>query len=97
MEVIRIVRLSFEEDKILDFIEIFETSKSLIRSFDGCTHLELLKDHHHNNIFYTYSKWQSNDLLEKYRESALFKTTWQKTKSLFNAKAQAYTMNEFIS
>ncbi len=96
MAVIRIVRLSFEEDKIPDFIDIFETSKNLIRSFEGCTHLELLKDHNHSNVFYTYSKWQSNDFLERYRESSLFKTTWQKTKLLFNAKPQAFTLEEFI-
>ena len=97
MAIIRIVRLSFEERGIDEFFSIFEESKNLIRSFEGCTCLELLKDHNHSNVFYTHSKWKSNDALEKYRESELFKTTWQKTKLLFNAKPQAFTLEKFIS
>lgn len=97
MEIIRIVRLSFQEEKVSDFIEIFEYSKLLIRSFEGCMGLKLLRDHHHQNVFYTYSVWQSNDHLEKYRNSELFKTTWQKTKLLFNTKAMAFSLDEFIN
>ncbi len=92
MEILRIVRLSFDEDKINEFIEIFESTKTQIRSFEGCTHLELMKDLHHNNVYYTYSKWISDDALEAYRNSSLFKETWSKTKLLFNARASAYSL-----
>lgn len=92
MEILRIVRLSFHEDKIDEFIEIFESTKTQIRSFEGCTHLELMKDLHQPNVFYTYSKWVSDDALEAYRNSSLFKETWTKTKLLFNASASAYSL-----
>ncbi|MBK8056266.1 MAG: antibiotic biosynthesis monooxygenase [Saprospiraceae bacterium] len=96
MGILRIVRLSFSEDKVEDFIEIFENSKSLIRAFEGCQGLRLYRDHLHQNVFYTYSLWKSNDDLEKYRNSELFKSTWQKTKLLFNTKPMAFSLEEFI-
>ncbi len=92
MEILRIVRLSFDESKTNEFIDIFQSTKSQIRSFEGCTHLELMKDLNYPNVFYTYSKWVSDDALEAYRNSSLFKETWSKTKLLFNAKASAYSL-----
>lgn len=96
MEIVRIVRLSFENDKIPEFLDIFESSKDLIRAFDGCKGLKLYRDHHHINVFYTYSQWASNDHLELYRNSELFKTTWAKTKLLFNTKPVAYSLEEMV-
>ena len=92
MEVIRVVRLAFLPEKLSDFVKLFEESSLSIRSFHGCTHLELMGDHIHANVFYTYSKWTSNEALNEYRSSALFKNTWNKTKKLFSDKPQAYTM-----
>jgi heme-degrading monooxygenase HmoA len=43
------------------------------------------------NIFFTYSFWQSQNDLEKYRNSALFKEVWSKTKKMFAEKAQAWS------
>lgn len=96
MEIVRIVRLSFIEDKVPDFIDIFENSKLLIKAFEGCQALRLYRDHLHQNVFYTYSLWQSHDHLEKYRNSELFKSTWQKTKLLFNTKPMAFSLEEFL-
>jgi quinol monooxygenase YgiN len=96
MEIIRIVRLSFREDKVEDFMHIYKTSKDRIKSFEGCTHLELFRDQNHDNVFYTFSKWKSNDCLENYRISELFKTTWIKTKALFNSKPKAFSLKEFV-
>ena len=92
MEILRIVRLSFDENKTNEFIEIFQSTKNKIRSFEGCTHLELMKDLQNPNVFYTYSKWKSGEALESYRNSALFKETWSKTKLLFNDKPSAFSL-----
>ena len=91
-EITRIVRLSFEEDKVDAFLNIFEGSKVLIGSFEGCMHLQLMKDFHHSNVYYTFSKWSSHLALENYRQSDLFKKTWAKTKVLFDAKPLAYSL-----
>jgi quinol monooxygenase YgiN len=92
MEVTRIVRLSFKEDKTGTFLKIFEETYDLIRNFEGCNHLELKQDFHHSNVFYTVSKWASQQALDEYRYSPLFKTTWSKTKILFDSKALVYSL-----
>jgi (4S)-4-hydroxy-5-phosphonooxypentane-2,3-dione isomerase len=87
----RIVRLSFEPEKVNDFLKVFDDSKLLIAGFPGCNGLSLLQDAHHNNVFYTYSLWSTEGDLENYRHSELFKTTWAATKALFNNKPMAFS------
>ena len=90
----RIVRLSFQEEKIGAFTALFEETKDKIRSFPGCTHLELWNDLDEPNVFFTYSYWESPDALEAYRHSDFFKATWAKTKVLFNGRPQAWSVRE---
>jgi hypothetical protein len=87
----RLVKLTFRPDKIADFKQIFEDSKDHIRAMRGCLHLELLRDKNHPHIFFTLSFWENEADLENYRHSELFKTTWAKTKILFDDKPEAWT------
>lgn len=89
--IIRIVRMTFQEDKIEDFLKVFNNSKQYIRAFVGCQHLELLRDKNTPNILMTYSYWNSEDDLNTYRDSELFKTTWAATKVLFADKPVAFS------
>jgi len=88
---IRIVRMTFQEDKIEDFLLIFNRSKAKIRGFAGCQHLELLRDKNAYNVMLTYSYWLSEQHLNTYRDSELFKTTWAATKVLFSDKPVAFS------
>jgi heme-degrading monooxygenase HmoA len=88
---IRLVRMTFQEDKIPDFLEIFNNSKQKIRHFEGCSHLELLQDTLQANVLMTYSFWESETHLNVYRNSELFKTTWAATKALFKEKPVAFS------
>ena len=88
---VRIVRMTFQEDKLEDFHTIFDHSKHHIRAFPGNCHLELLRDPDHPNVRMTYSLWESADALEAYRQSALFRTTWTATKVLFSEGAVAFS------
>lgn len=83
--------MTFQEDKVEDFLEIFNRSKHQIRAFDGCLHLEFLRDKHDPNIMLTYSHWVSEEHLNTYRKSSLFKTTWTTTKVLFADKPVAFS------
>ena len=87
----RLVKLTFHENNIEDFKEIFENSKHKIRAMKGCQHVELLQDKAHPHIFFTLSIWDTEGSLEAYRQSELFKTTWAKTKILFSDKPVAWT------
>jgi len=90
----RIVRMSFIPEKTDDFLEIFSQSKHKIRARKGCLYLSLHKDYHASGVFYTLSKWESQENLDEYRESELFKTTWAATKKLFNDKPKAHSLVE---
>ncbi len=88
---VRIVRMTFEEDRIDDFHAIFDRSKAYIRAFPGNRYLELLRDPDHPAVRMTYSLWESADALETYRQSELFRTTWAATKVLFAERAIAFS------
>jgi len=88
----RIVKMNFKPEMIAQFLVIFEESKDLIRSFEGCQHVELLKQAGQAHIMCTLSIWDSEAHLEVYRKSELFKTTWARTKVLFQDKAEAWTL-----
>jgi quinol monooxygenase YgiN len=88
---IRIVRMTFRPEEVSDFLENFEANKQSIRNFPGCQHLELWQDDNSENIFLTYSHWESEESLNKYRDSELFKSVWSFTKALFAEKPQAFS------
>lgn len=88
----RIVRLTFDETKLADFMQVFENSKLQIAAFEGCHGLQLMQDATEKNIMYTLSYWESEAHLNKYRFSSLFKTTWAQTKILFANKPQAFSL-----
>lgn len=88
---VRMVRMTFQEDRVDDFLENFEKNKQAIRNFPGCDHLELWQDENEKNIFLTYSHWKSEEALNQYRDSELFKTVWAFTKTLFAAKPVAFS------
>lgn len=92
--IVRIVQMNFEEQKVDSFLALFNERKSLIRHFEGCKHLELWQDAHKPAIFFTYSIWESEQHLDHYRFSELFKDTWARTKVLFAEKPQAWSVNQ---
>ncbi len=92
----RIVKMSFDTDKIETFIEIFANAKSKIAAFPGCSGVTLYRDILHSHLFFTYSEWESADALEEYRQSLLFKETWAKTKILFKEKPQAWSIQKVM-
>jgi quinol monooxygenase YgiN len=89
---IRIVRMEFHEDKIDEFLQIFESISTTISSFDGCLQVDLKRDTTLMHVFYTHSKWESENALNNYRNSEFFKETWTKTRRLFSNKAQAFSL-----
>ncbi len=89
----RIVKLTFKPEFVAEFVKVFDDSKSSIASFPGCKGLKLLNDRWDTNVFFTYSKWDSEEDLNRYRESELFNTTWERTKVLFAAKPAAWSVN----
>jgi quinol monooxygenase YgiN len=67
---------NFENIKREIFEKIFEESAPKIRAVEGCLHVHLLNDVNDENRYFTYSKWNSEEALDNYRNSDLFKATW---------------------
>ncbi len=89
----RLVKMNFKEENVNEFIEIFHANKNFIAAFEGCHSVELQRDINTPTIFFTISKWRSEEDLENYRKSELFKGVWAKTKILFASKAEAWTLD----
>ncbi|MDY8137915.1 antibiotic biosynthesis monooxygenase family protein [Aquimarina sp. 2201CG5-10] len=92
--IIRIVKMGFIPEQIDAFLENFELNKHNIRSFEGCSHLKLIRDIHNTNQFFTYSHWESEEHLNNYRNSSLFKGVWANTKNKFNQKPEAWSVEQ---
>jgi quinol monooxygenase YgiN len=90
----RIVKMTFQKEKTEEFLRIFAQSKEQIRQFPGCHQLELHQERSEGVIFFTYSYWESEESLNRYRESALFRQTWSQTKKLFSQKPQAWSLQQ---
>ena len=91
---IRIVKMKFKAEHCAAFEANFDRNKEKIRSFPGCRRLELLHDKNDPTIYFTYSYWDDDSDLENYRNSDLFKGVWTYTKSLFDAKAEAWSVEQ---
>ena len=89
--IIRIVKMSFNKCEIKKFIDIFDEAQRLIRNSEGCQSLKLIQDIENENVFFTLSEWQNEIYLNKYRQSELFKSTWSKTKVLFDKPPEAWS------
>lgn len=89
--------MTFREESCDDFLLIFQEYHKHIRDAEGCLGLSLLRDEWNKNIFFTYSIWDSQQSLEKYRNSEVFSIVWPKTKALFVSPAEAWSTKEIYN
>ena len=89
----RIVAMDLLPDKEEAFLNIFDRAKLQISAMHGCLGLEVLKGQEHGQLsIWTISFWESEEDLEHYRSSGLFRETWTAVKPLFSGKARAWTL-----
>ena len=93
---IRIVKLTLKQENVNDFLAHFETVKEKINDFPGCIGMKLLQEKTGGNILFTYSQWESENDLENYRNSELFKSIWPTVKQWFESKAEAWSTDEYF-
>lgn len=91
--VTRIVKLTFHADKSGDFEALFHKYKEKIADFPGCRMLRMYGQMEVKGVYFTYSHWETEGDLEKYRQSPLFDEVWRQTKSMFCAKPEAWTLD----
>jgi hypothetical protein len=83
--------MTFRREEAETFLAIFMEAKPAILSFPGCTGVELWRGAADSNQFTTCSTWVSEEALNNYRNSEIFRQTWSKTKPLFSSKAMAFS------
>lgn len=93
---VRVVKMTFRDDSVEAFKQLFESRKEQIRNFEGCIYLELWQDRLHPSTFFTYSHWVDAAALEAYRHSPFFADTWLQTKRLFAGKPEAWSVNPIV-
>jgi heme-degrading monooxygenase HmoA len=81
--------MHFAPENLPSFFEVFERSRPKIQAFPGCISLELLQSASDPYMLTTLSRWTSDEALQIYRNSELFKQTWAATKILFDAPPKA--------
>ncbi len=91
--VTRIVKLHFKDAHTAQFLSYFERIKHQVNGFEGCIAMKLFQDRHNPNIVMTYSQWESEEALEKYRHSETFGEIWPRIKPWFAVRAEAWTVN----
>ncbi len=92
----RIVLLPLQVERQKEFELLFNQIRPIILSFEGCISLELLEEKASSVSIanrFTYSKWQSEDALQKYLESDFFLVSWPLIKNCLHSKAQAWTLH----
>lgn len=92
----RIVKLHFQEDKIDTFLDFFETIKWQVANQPNCYGMKLLRDVNRPQVVFTYSKWESEEALNAYRNSELFGIVWPTIKPWFQEKAEAWSVEEWF-
>jgi len=92
--IIRIVKLTFQPDKVSEFRKLFQDEQKKIAAFDGCHKVELWQDIESSNVFFTFSEWRDTASLNNYRKSDFFKTTWAEAKKFFAGKPLAWSVRK---
>ena len=94
--IVRIVKLQFDERTheeaqrhLLSFVEN-------VRSWPGCTHLEVLFDTHRVGGVLTYSHWDSEEALNAYRISLVFREFWSLVKPHLSKPAEAWSLHRTV-
>lgn len=93
----RIVKLEFQEERVQDFLDFFETIKHIVNEFPGCYGMKLYQDIAHPNIVMTYSHWDQESSLNAYRDSKQFGEIWPTIKPWFKERPQAWSVAAYFN
>ena len=88
--------MEFKPEAVDPFKILFDQIKSKVASYKGCQQLSLLQVINDSNIIFTYSVWDDEEALERYRSSETFTHIWAETQKGFSKRAEAWTMNKLF-
>ncbi len=92
--IVRVVKMHFRPDQTDRFLFILHENIDKIRQFPGCIQVQVLRDTTDPALFMTYSHWESEEDLQRYRRSELFLSVWTRTKQLFDRRPEAWSLED---
>ncbi len=90
--IVRIVEMEINPERKNDVVKTFNEIKDSVRGFPGCHYVGLFEDVKDSSHVITYSVWDNEESLEKYRSSDIFKRNWTLLKAFFISKPKAYSL-----
>lgn len=94
--IVRLVSLSFKPGKLEEFKRLYEGVVQQIRAYPGCLFVQLVADTEGQGDCYTISHWRSQESLDDYRHSPLFRSVWPRIKELLREKPWAQSCTILI-
>lgn len=91
MAIERIVKMTFKDAHCREFESYFNTIQNQVGEQPGCHGVKLLKDKSGAGIYFTYSVWNEQQDLDRYRKTELFGQVWPKVKAWFKEKPEAWS------
>lgn len=91
---VRIVKMTFAEGNREKFLAVYKEVEPFIQKMPGLQELKLYSLLDNKQVLFTLSRWEDASFLEAYRNSDLFKETWDKVKPLISEPAQAYSLED---
>ncbi len=92
--IIRLVKMAVRPDQTGEFERVYSEVKGIVRAMPGCRSLELLHDLHDSGLFFTWSLWDDESALERYRNSETYRSVWPRLKAHFVSEAQAWSVGQ---
>ncbi len=90
----RIVKMNVNVLDVKKFKDLVQAYQNKILAAQGCKQVNIMCDKKIKTKFFSYSIWESEQDLENYRNSEMFKKTWNEVKQLFSSPAQAWTVED---
>lgn len=91
----RIIKLKVK-DSPQEFINYMSSLKSKFESVEGCKQIEILRGKIDDNIFFIYTIWKSETVLNKFRKSDLNKEFWNKLQEISTSRPQAWSVENIF-
>ena len=79
-----------------DFLKYMSSIKSGFDDFEGCVQLEVLRGKIDEDVFFIYTIWENNAVLNKFRKSEFNKKFWRKLLDLSKSRPQVWSVENIL-
>jgi quinol monooxygenase YgiN len=88
----RIIKFKIDPVNTDDFKQFIALIRKDFSSIKGCKNIEILNDKEDKDVYFMYTIWETESMLNKYRKSELNKTLWTNLNQWSVKEPQAWTV-----